>query len=208
MIITEIQTFLSYIKKSSAILFDLDGTIFDLNISWSSIKEYILNHYETNFNDEIIEMDRLTDIFNYIKDEQGNEELEYYLNYVREQEIHSILNNQCKPKWLMNYGISKIAELIRYDCFYAIISNNFHETIVEVLNKFDSQDKFRAIIGRNDVPNAKPNPEGIIRIMDNFNLSPEEVIFIGDSKVDEETAKNAQINFIYVDDLESILKEI
>lgn len=50
-----------------------------------------------------------------------------------------------------------------------------------------------------DVQNMKPDPEGIYKAMKHFGVTnKDEVIYIGDSKYDYLTAKNAGINFGYV----------
>ncbi|UYP47084.1 Phosphoglycolate phosphatase [Candidatus Lokiarchaeum ossiferum] len=204
--ITSSQMLMPLIKQSSAILFDLDGTLFNLHIQWQDIRQHILSHYKRTYGIEIPEKKKFFKIFRYIRTEQGDQAFQYYQDYMRNQELIALKEKRFEPLKLFTMGIEKMAEHLRFDCFFGIVSNNFHETILEILNQFGSNDKFKVIIGRNDVSNEKPNPEGLIRIMDGYDLLPEKVLFIGDSKVDEEAAERAQINFIYVDDLNRILK--
>jgi phosphoglycolate phosphatase-like HAD superfamily hydrolase len=47
----------------------------------------------------------------------------------------------------------------------------------------------------------KPAPDALQLLMEEHALSPEDVVFIGDSKVDEECAKTAGVDFYYVKNL-------
>jgi phosphoglycolate phosphatase len=47
-----------------------------------------------------------------------------------------------------------------------------------------------------DVKNPKPHPESIEKILQSLNLKKEETIFVGDSEVDQQTAKSSGVRFI------------
>ena len=47
---------------------------------------------------------------------------------------------------------------------------------------------------------TKPDPEGMITLMKQFNKNKNETIFIGDSWLDAETAVNAGVRFYYLGD--------
>jgi phosphoglycolate phosphatase len=47
-----------------------------------------------------------------------------------------------------------------------------------------------------DVARPKPHPESFWRILEHFQLKPEEAIYIGDSQVDEEFAANAGVPLV------------
>lgn len=46
-----------------------------------------------------------------------------------------------------------------------------------------------------DVKIEKPNPEGLLWAVDNFQLEKDDILYVGDSLIDAKTAENAQINF-------------
>ncbi len=206
MIIDSKEKFVSLIKTCSCILYDLDGTLFDLQVAWGNIQDYIYNNYKSEYGTEIPFFNRFYAMFDFIQKEKGKEVTQFYLNYMKEQEYNAVREKMFSPTWLTNEGLDKIGEMIRFDTFYGIISSNFHETILEILTQYEMLDKFHTIIGRDDVDIAKPNPEGILRIINAYNLKREKVLFIGDSIVDEEAAQNAQICFIYVEDLRNFLE--
>ena len=47
----------------------------------------------------------------------------------------------------------------------------------------------------------KPAPDALQLLIEEHALSPEDVVFIGDSKEDEECAKSAGVDFYYVKNL-------
>jgi len=47
-----------------------------------------------------------------------------------------------------------------------------------------------------DVKNPKPHPESIEKIIQELHLNKEEAVFVGDSDVDQQTAKSSGIKFI------------
>ena len=206
MIIDSNEKLVEIIKTCSSILYDLDGTLFDLHVAWGNIQSFIYNHYKSEYGTEIPSLNRFYAMFEYIEKEKGKEVKQFYLNYLKKQEYNAVLEKKFSPTWLTNEGLDKIGEMIRFDTFYGIISSNFHETIMETLTQHGMVDKFQIMIGRDDVEIAKPNPEGILRIIDAYNLKREKILFIGDTSGDEEAAQNAQVNFIYVEDLRNFLE--
>jgi phosphoglycolate phosphatase len=77
-----------------------------------------------------------------------------------------------------------------------IISSKFRYRIEEILVRAGLQNTFDYIVGGEDVICQKPSPEGVIKAIEFFNLKLEEVLYVGDSLTDAETAKNAGVNFI------------
>ncbi len=45
---------------------------------------------------------------------------------------------------------------------------------------------------------AKPNPEGILTVIERFGLQREEVLYIGDSVIDAQAAQKAGVDFVGV----------
>ncbi len=82
---------------------------------------------------------------------------------------------------------------------FAIFSLNFRSTIFSILSKQNLLGKFQYIVGREDVVEWKPDPEGLFKILKYFNISSEQAIYIGDSEFDMEAGKNAKIKTYLID---------
>ena len=51
------------------------------------------------------------------------------------------------------------------------------------------------MVGGEDVKAAKPSPEGVKFALEHLRSTPKETLYIGDSIVDAETARNARVDF-------------
>jgi phosphoglycolate phosphatase len=80
--------------------------------------------------------------------------------------------------------------------FYTALATNRTTTTQAVLHYHCLADQFDLVISATDVTRPKPHPESFWRILKHFRLNPDEVIYIGDSKVDEEFAKNAGVPLV------------
>lgn len=76
-----------------------------------------------------------------------------------------------------------------------IISTKYRFRIQSFLQDKAPADLLDIIVGGEDVSQPKPAPEGILYAIDRLKVSPNEVVYIGDSTVDAETARAAGVAF-------------
>lgn len=79
-----------------------------------------------------------------------------------------------------------------------IVSTKFRYRIESILKREKILNSFNVIIGGEDVIKHKPDPEALLLAIKKLNSFPSQIIYIGDSIVDAETAKRAAVNFIPV----------
>jgi phosphoglycolate phosphatase len=80
-----------------------------------------------------------------------------------------------------------------YDKKQAICSNKPEEFVRQILTSLGSLDSFDAILGGDSLKSKKPDPEGLLYLLDLFQCSSEETVLVGDSPVDIETGKLAGV---------------
>lgn len=80
----------------------------------------------------------------------------------------------------------------------AIVTTKFHYRIEQILNKFNANELVDIIVGADDVKTEKPNPEGLLSVIEDLGAMKEEVLYVGDSLVDAKTAENAKVKFVAV----------
>ncbi len=80
-----------------------------------------------------------------------------------------------------------------YDKKQAICSNKPEDFVRRILESLDSLHHFDAILGGDSLKSKKPDPEGLLHLLDLFQCSPEQAVLIGDSPVDIETGKRAGV---------------
>jgi len=100
-----------------------------------------------------------------------------------------VLFDSVKPtiKTLMDRGLT-----------LGIVSTKYHRRIEAFLQREDLTNVFKIIVGGEDVPVHKPDPTGLLMGLDRMGYPPSQIIYVGDSVVDAETAKRANVAFVAV----------
>ncbi|MBN2267873.1 MAG: HAD family hydrolase [Acholeplasmataceae bacterium] len=185
-------------KKLKGIIFDMDGTILNTIEDIADSINYALNifNYPTHNIDTVKKalgnggrnlVDQL--VPKGLTEDQISEVFHLYQSYYNE---HSAIKT--RP---YEGIIELLIELKHRGYILAVVSNKFQH-LVSDLNQGMFKGLFDDAMGeRKGIP-IKPAPDMIYHILDELNLRKDEVIFIGDSEVDIETAKNADLKVIGV----------
>ena len=80
----------------------------------------------------------------------------------------------------------------------AIVSSKGGDTIEIIMDRFGLGDTLEMVLGSGDVKRPKPDPEGLLTVMDRLSVSPEETLFCGDTVLDAGAAQNAGCHFAAV----------
>ena len=75
----------------------------------------------------------------------------------------------------------------------AIISNKPEEFSRHVLKGLNVDNYFDLILGGDSLPVMKPNPEPILRVLDDVKVVPDKAVMVGDGIPDIEAGKRAQV---------------
>jgi len=79
-----------------------------------------------------------------------------------------------------------------------ILSTKFRYRICQILDRYELTELFSVIIGGEDVERHKPDPEGLRLFLLKLSLQAKDVILVGDSLVDAETARRGDMDFVAV----------
>jgi phosphoglycolate phosphatase len=103
--------------------------------------------------------------------------------------------------------------LLKQTCFYpncretieafsekiqAILSNKPSAFIEQILTGLNFRQPFQAIVGGDTYLSKKPDPEGLLNLIEKFQIDPSNVLLVGDSAVDVETGKRAGVMTVAV----------
>lgn len=80
--------------------------------------------------------------------------------------------------------------------FKTAIATNRTTTMTGLLRRFDLERHFDLVVTSLDVRQPKPHPEAIHKILAFFGVTNRQACYVGDSIVDEETARRAGVRFI------------
>lgn len=187
-------------KKYKAIIFDLDGTLIDslhdiadsmnrvLSAHGYPVHEYDAYRYFVgkglkNLAENVLpEKERQTEtiqsVFKDLMTEYGN-------NVVRKTVLYN--------------GIPELLdELSKRGIKLAVLSNKAHELTTNISEKILNKWNFDVILGsRTDIP-RKPDPTGAYICIKELGIKRENILYIGDSGVDMQTAINACLTSVGV----------
>ena len=91
-----------------------------------------------------------------------------------------------------------VPELKQLGLALGVVSTKYRRRIDVVLARENLRAYFDVIIGGEDVSHPKPHPEGALKAAQALGAAANEVLYVGDSVVDAETARRAQIPFVAV----------
>jgi HAD superfamily hydrolase (TIGR01549 family) len=200
---TDFQAFVSTIDT---LLFDMDGTLFDLNVDWMNIKLFIAQKYEERHGTPL-PFTSFLPLFHYLQDNQMQEDVQIYMDYLKMKELEGA-SQFAEPTWLIKERWDQLRNINPSIKNFGIVSSNFHQTVLAVLEKYNMHNQFQIIIGRDDVQQLKPFPEGLLKCLDYFKTAPERCLYVGDMPSDGDAAGKANMHYIDITELKKILKNL
>ena len=185
--------------KYKAVIFDLDGTLLDtLDDLWDSVNHTMdVFSYPKRTRDEVRRfvgngVDRLIELClpGGADDPYRNEAIAEYRRYYKD---HSEIKT--KP---YDGVVELIAKLISDGVKVAVVSNKIHLSTVELCKKYFPE--IENVCGEREAEGIrkKPYPDTVIKSAEDMGVDTGECVYVGDSEVDIETAKNAGMDCISV----------
>jgi len=175
------------------VIFDCDGVMFDSKdanrIYYNQLLEKFGHPLMDEQEEDYVHSHNVLDSVNYIfrkyprEIEEVNQyriSVDYtpYLKYmVIEPDLKQFLG-MLKPK------------------FYTAISTNRSNTMPSVMKMHDLEPYFDLVVTSLDVEQPKPHTEGLVKILNHFQLSASEAVYIGDSMVDREHTAGVNMRLI------------
>ncbi len=179
-------------KKIKGIIFDLDGTLLDTikDISESfnrifnkhSLPVYSINDYKKNIGNGINNL--LLNLSSDIK--LSNKFIKQLTNeFINDYSMNCCVFTQLYP------GIKEMLnELNIKNIKMTILSNKMDFITQKIVKTYLYNWKFEVVLGESKKFPKKPNPLSALYILKKVDLKNDEIIIIGDSDIDIQTAKN------------------
>jgi HAD superfamily hydrolase (TIGR01662 family) len=194
------------------IIFDVDGVIFDIVDAIRSTVEEGLQKYnlKTDVQEAMRQVAHLLEIVQSIPFPQIILNAYELLNIDMLNQYTLIKKLRIAASFYSNFRSKKeacglfpgvedlIKGLHKKGYTLAILSNNKKSYVLEALNKRQLSTYFDEIFGFNEVEKTKPDPEGLIKLMERFKVSPEQCIFLGDMVSDIMAGKAANIKTVSI----------
>ena len=182
------------------VIFDLDGTLLDTIADLAESANYVLKQlgYPTHDVETIRTfvgngINKLLE--RALPDEEKTEEnvMRMRAHFVPYYDIHNADLSAPYP------GIVALLEALQAKgLMIAVASNKYQEATVKLVKQYFPMIDFVEILGQREGINVKPDPTIVFDILKKANVSPEEVLYVGDSGVDMQTAINAGVDAVGV----------
>ena len=181
-------------RKIRCVIYDCDGVLFDsieanmrlyndlcASVGRSPLREQEIQYVHTHTVYEAIHF-----IFG-----KGNELEKKALEALKQVDLRNyIVYLKMEPHLFQALNRLKENGILR------AINTNRTTSMKHIMDRFDLWPFFDMVVTALDVKHPKPHPESIEKILQNFNFKKEEVVFIGDSEVDQQTARSSGVQFI------------
>jgi phosphoglycolate phosphatase len=174
------------------IAFDCDGVLFDSKEANVAFYSYILKHlgrppvHHDQY--EFIHMHPVRESLRYLIGEGASFEKAFEFA----QSIDFEQFNAClRPE----PGLVNLLEQAQ-TYYHTALATNRTVSTRQVLAHFHIEQYFDLVVSASDVSFPKPHPEIMERIMGVFEVSPQQILFVGDSAVDEAMALTTGVFFV------------
>ena len=185
--------------SQKAVIFDLDGTLIDsledlANSVNQTLSEFGFNTHEINAYKHFIG-DGVKILLKRATNEETDEETIEKLH----QRFKVIYKKEIDSKTKVYEGIYELLEnLEKINYPKAILSNKPHNFTLDCMDNFFSNYSFVNISGQKDTIAKKPDAQAALLIAKQLNKDVRDIYFVGDTKIDIQTAKNAGMKAIGV----------
>lgn len=179
-------------KKAAALVFDCDGVMFDSRQANVNFYSHIASRFGlpalAEEDVDFVHMHTADESIRYLF--RGSPHLEDALAYRLKLDYTPFVSDM-----VIEPGLKELLALVKPRVGLAVATNRSN-TIQKVLERNGLTEYFDIVVSSLDVKNPKPHPECLLKIMAYMELEARRVFYVGDSLVDEQTAKAAAVPFI------------
>ncbi len=186
----------SSLKKSSVLLFDLDGTLLaSIPVILQSFRETFKELAYPYPGDEVIAAgigSHLNDIFTPLLPPSLKERalLAYRSIYIKKQRSGEVQ--------LIPHVSDVLKALFTKGQQMGVVTTKLRVVSQELLEQLGVKTYFTVIVGSEDVSRWKPDPDPLLLAAEKMNILPRDCTYIGDSLHDAQSAEAAGMRFIGV----------
>lgn len=184
--------------KYDAVIFDLDGTLLNTLEDLADAVNYCMEKYGYSLR-------TLEEIRGFVGNGIGKlmeralptdiTEKEFDLVF---DEFRTYYTGHCQEKTRAYDGIMELLTRLREDGFKMAIVSNKNMAAVQELNHLYFEEFIKIAIGEQDGVRKKPFPDSVYKAIEELHGTKERVLYVGDSEVDAETARQAGIPCVLV----------
>lgn len=184
--------------KYKAVLFDMDGVIFDSEPLHVAAFQAVLSHHGHTLSEEDYK-----EHFAGKTDEAG---FKSYFKFLRESfNLPVIMDEKAKEylklasDQLVPYpGVVQLIRSLANQVPLGLVTGSLRAEANIALTVFGIADCFKVIVSAEDISQSKPSPEGYNKAMAALNISPDQCVIIEDTPSGVQAAQAANVDCIAV----------
>ncbi len=164
------------------LVLDCDGVMFDSRIANITFYNHLLDHFGLPpMNEEQQEFVHIASVLESIErlftgyDSPTTEEI---LKYKESIGYDSFLEYM-----QMEDDLPEFLEIVKKR-YHLAISTNRTDTMIPLLQRYRLENYFEMVVTAATAGRPKPAPDGLLKIMSHFAITPQETLFVGDSTAD------------------------
>lgn len=183
----------SRFSSVKVVVFDCDGVLFDSR----EANIHFYNHILKKFNAGFVKPEQV----DYVHTHSVRESIYYLIEdtakaneafeYAKTVDFSSFF-----PYMALHNSVVSCLKNLRDKGYRIAVATNRTASTREVLQHFKIEGFFDLVVCASDVEHPKPHPDMLKKIMLYFGVSPHNVLYVGDSGVDEECARRAGVYFM------------
>ena len=182
------------------IIFDLDGTLLDTIADLASATNYALTQlgYPTHDKDTIRSfvgngINKLLERALPADEQTENNVMRMRTHFVPYYDVHNADLSSPYP------GIEALLQTLQENSIeIAVASNKYQEATTKLIKHYFPTIQFAEVLGQRENIPVKPHPTIVFDILNKTGINKKEVLYVGDSGVDMQTAHNAGVDAIGV----------
>ncbi|NHM32378.1 pyrophosphatase PpaX [Neobacillus terrae] len=174
-------------NKITTILFDLDGTLIDTNeLIISTFMHTLDKYYPGKYQREDVYPfmgPSLMETFSGLNPDRVDEMILEYRTY-------NLANHDRLVKEFV--GVKDTVHTLKERGYkLGIVTTKLHDVVLKGLKLMDLEPYFEAVVALDHVEKEKPDPESVLKALEQLGSKPEEAIMVGDNYHDILAGKNA-----------------
>jgi phosphoglycolate phosphatase len=181
------------------IILDLDGTLLDSHEQHLNSFVKALKRTGVKVDKEMIKTMKLSfgrSGFELLKNALPDTS-DVIINAIRKTAMHILLEEEIEYITLLPFAHTFLKKQTKEHEF-VLATSGTNEFVYKILDKYDIRKYFKLIVTNDDVSKPKPNPEMLLKILEETGYDKSDALFIGDSIFDYEMARNAEVRFVGV----------